>query len=47
MPKDPVCGMLVDEKSPPESSIYEGKTFYFCSKSCKEKFEQEPKKYQK
>ncbi|NOZ61933.1 MAG: YHS domain-containing protein [Calditrichaeota bacterium] len=47
MPKDPVCGMLVDEKSPLAVSTYQGKTYYFCSKSCKQEFEHEPKKYQK
>jgi len=41
MAKDPVCGMEVDEK---ESQFYthcEHETFYFCSKSCKDQFEQE------
>ena len=37
--KDQICGMLVDEKTAKFSSVRNGKTFYFCSKGCKEKFE--------
>jgi Cu+-exporting ATPase len=43
--KDPVCGMTIDEKDAAGTSVYEGKTFYFCSTNCKEKFEKEPAKY--
>jgi len=37
MPKDPVCGM---EISPQDAVKLErdGKTFYFCSQNCKNKF---------
>ncbi len=33
MAKDPVCGMVVDEKTAISSQI-EGRTFYFCSSNC-------------
>ncbi|TMI18392.1 YHS domain-containing protein [Candidatus Bathyarchaeota archaeon] len=35
MQKDPVCGMMVDERKTKFQSIYQGKTFYFCSSVCK------------
>ena len=45
MPKDPVCNMNVDEKKSAATSIYKGKTYYFCAKVCKEKFDKEPEKF--
>ena len=42
--EDPVCHMPVDPKLA-EKSLYKGKTYYFCSKGDKEKFEQSPEKY--
>ena len=45
MTKDPVCGMMVDEKTAAAIASYEGRTYYFCSASCKSKFEKEPRKY--
>lgn len=44
MMKDPVCGMMVDEKSKLKSE-HEGKTFYFCSANCKSTFDKDPHKY--
>ncbi|WP_338602691.1 XdhC family protein [Sulfolobus tengchongensis] len=41
---DPVCGMSVS-KSVPYHSTYEGKTYYFCSKYCKDKFDVNPQMY--
>ncbi|MBI2655338.1 heavy metal translocating P-type ATPase [Candidatus Woesearchaeota archaeon] len=38
MPKDPVCGMEVDEKKAKFSAVKNGKKYYFCSKSCHDKF---------
>lgn len=32
MAKDPVCKMTVDEKKAAATSIYKGKTYYFCGK---------------
>jgi P-type Cu+ transporter len=42
---DPVCGMTVDPQKTPYSYEYEGKTYFFCSSSCRHKFESDPKKY--
>jgi Cu+-exporting ATPase len=42
--KDPVCGMTVTENSP-HSFTHAGKTFYFCSVRCREKFVAEPERY--
>jgi YHS domain-containing protein len=43
--KDPICGMSVDEKSAKFTSTHQGKTYYFCSPSCKEDFDKTPSKY--
>lgn len=45
MTKDPVCGMMVDEKTAAGKSEYQGKTYYFCAPICKKKFEAEPEKF--
>ena len=45
MAKDPVCGMMIDEKKAAGSSVYKGVTYYFCAKSCKEKFDKNPGQY--
>jgi YHS domain-containing protein len=47
MARDPVCGMQVDEKKAAATSQYNGQTYYFCAKSCKEKFDQAPMQYLK
>ena len=42
MAKDPICGMKVDEKSAKNKGLVskkEGKEHYFCSRTCKDKFE--------
>jgi uncharacterized protein len=42
--RDPVCGMSVD----PANALtleYRGKTFYFCSETCRGKFEADPERY--
>jgi TonB family protein len=54
---DPVCGKKVargnileidDDKIRPEVTYkYEGKTYFFCSNECLEKFKKNPKKYMK
>lgn len=41
---DPVCGMVVDSKTP-FKTIYRGKLYYFCSKHCLEAFEKDPEFY--
>ena len=45
MAKDPVCGMMVDEKTAKLKCDYNGKTFYFCADSCKKTFEKNPSKF--
>jgi len=35
--KDPVCGMEIDKEKVKGSVNYMGKTFHFCSDSCKSK----------
>lgn len=42
---DPVCGMDVDQQKAADSSDYQGRTYYFCSQSCKERFDQNPQQY--
>lgn len=44
MAVDPVCRMRVGEDSP-EKIIHKGRTFFFCSPECREKFEQDPDWY--
>lgn len=43
--KDPVCGMLVDPRKAAGKQEYKGKTYYFCSPRCAERFRQEPKRF--
>jgi YHS domain-containing protein len=45
MAKDPVCGMMVDDKKAKFKSDYNGKTFYFCADSCKTTFDKNPAKF--
>lgn len=45
MSKDPVCGMMVDEKRAAGVSVYNGTTYFFCAASCKEKFDKNPEQY--
>jgi Cu+-exporting ATPase len=47
MERDVVCGMDVDPAKAPATSEYNGKTYYFCAKACKNKFDAEPQKYAK
>jgi YHS domain-containing protein len=37
--------MDVDPAKTQYKSVYQGKTFYFCSDSCKRKFDAAPKQY--
>jgi Cu+-exporting ATPase len=39
---DPVCGMNVSSDKAAGSFEYEGQTYYFCSRSCQEKFRNHP-----
>jgi len=42
---DLVCGMIVDEKSAPAKTTYEGSPYYFCADYCREAFHKKPRKY--
>ncbi len=41
---DVICKMKV-EKSVIDTSVYKGKTYYFCSPYCKQEFDKNPEKY--
>lgn len=47
METDVVCGMQVDPARAARTSEYQGKTYYFCSKSCKTKFDANPEQFAK
>ena len=45
METDVVCGMQVDPAKAAGTSVHAGKTYYFCSKGCKAKFDANPELY--
>lgn len=47
MEKDVVCGMQVDPAKAAATSEYNGKTYYFCARVCKTKFDANPAQYLK
>jgi PKD repeat protein len=42
---DVVCKMTINKNTAKFTSKYNGKTYYFCSSSCKKKFDANPSKY--
>ena len=42
--KDPVCGMQCDPKTALRAE-HEGKTYYFCSEECRNKFKAAPESF--
>lgn len=46
MVKDPICGREVEDKNNNEQTEYRGRTYYFCSNTCKAKFDNDPRKYE-
>jgi len=42
---DPICKMAVDEKTAQYTTVYKGKTYYFCAPGCKRRFDESPEKY--
>jgi YHS domain-containing protein len=38
---DPVCGMTVDTATA-KTSVHDGRTYYFCSADCRDRFEASP-----
>ncbi len=45
MERDPVCGMTMNPASAAAKAEYAGKTYYFCSARCGEKFRAEPNQF--
>lgn len=43
--KDLVCGMEFEEETASATLEYKGKTYYFCSPGCRDKFAADPEKY--
>lgn len=43
--KDLVCGMTVDSQQAAAAAVWQRRTYYFCSTSCRNQFEQAPEKY--
>ena len=42
---DPVCGMTVDPRQAAGTVEHRGRTYYFCSVSCAQKFRADPERY--
>ena len=43
--RDPVCGMDIDPETATGQTDFEGRTFYFCSEDCREKFDTNPAQF--
>ncbi|MGE5808854.1 MAG: heavy metal-binding domain-containing protein, partial [Nitrospirota bacterium] len=43
--KDPVCGMSMEKQDAAAAYTFQGKTYHFCSTSCKDKFEKDSGSY--
>jgi YHS domain-containing protein len=43
--KDPVCGMTIESDKAAGQAKHQGKTYYFCSTQCQQKFESAPQRY--
>jgi len=39
---DPVCGRVIVEEKAAGKLDYAGETFYFCSKDCQDRFQENP-----
>lgn len=44
---DPVCSMTIKSENAVAHEEWQGQTYYFCSKSCQEKFRAAPDRYAK
>ena len=42
---DPVCGMTVDPRTAAGSHAHDGRTYWFCSKGCLDRFRADPARY--
>lgn len=47
MATDPVCYAEVDEETASHAVTYKGQKYWFCTASCRKKFEEKPEKYTK
>jgi len=45
MPRDPVCGVILNEKTAKYKITHDGETYYFCSVKCKKKFKRNREKF--
>lgn len=45
MPTDSVCGMAVSKEEAPARATHEGRTYHFCSASCRDAFAGNPEYY--
>ena len=45
MEKDPVCGMIVKTDEAAGRSEYQGKSYFFCAVTCKERFDRNPQTF--
>ena len=45
MPRDPVCGVNLNEKTAKYKITHDGETYYFCSVKCKKKFKRNRGKF--
>ncbi len=45
--RDLICAMDVDILNPPYTTIYKGRTYYFCCNSCKREFERDPERFRR
>ena len=43
--KDPVCGMTVDRNAGNPTSLYAGRTWFFCGAHCKARFDADPQSF--
>jgi Cu+-exporting ATPase len=43
--RDPVCGMTVTPAAAAGSAVHAGRTYYFCSRGCVERFRQHPEQF--
>ena len=42
---DPVCGMDIETATAAGRTEHDGRTYYFCGSTCKEKFDLHPEQY--
>jgi Cu+-exporting ATPase len=42
---DPVCGMTVTPETAAGTAVYDGRTYYFCSRACRDRFQADPEQY--